>query len=273
MLPNPPQCAMADVLVLVAHPDIARSRVNRALAAQARLLPTDAVEVRDLYALYPDFVIDVDAEQAALAIARAPWSVLHPVQWYSMPALMKLWVDDVLEFRWAYGPGGARAGKGKCLWLVVSAGGGETSYQRGRQQPPSRSSSFLPAYRQTAELVGMQLPRAAGVLHGAHKAEAHARCTPTRTPSRSACSRLRGTSRAPDGVAALPAVGRRRTPDRHRRLRPAHYDRTATGLTLALTYLAAAVIFGAAGAPPRDWARSSATSAPASRSDPGACDS
>ena len=96
---------MADVLVLVAHPDIARSRINRALAAQARLLPSDAVEVRDLYALYPDYVIDIEAEQAALDRARfVVW--VHPVQWYSMPSLMKLWVDDVLAFRWAYGPGG-----------------------------------------------------------------------------------------------------------------------------------------------------------------------
>jgi len=80
---------MADVLVLLAHPDLARSRVNRALAAQARLLPSDMVEVRDIYALYPDYVVDVEAEQAALAAARTVvW--LHPIQWYSMPALMKL---------------------------------------------------------------------------------------------------------------------------------------------------------------------------------------
>ena len=145
---------MADVLVLVAHPDIARSRVNRALAAQARLLPSEAVEVRDIYALYPDYVIDIEAEQAALAGARTVvW--LHPVQWYSMPALMKLWVDEVLAFRWAYGPGG-RALAGKCLWLVVSTGGSETSYQEvGSNRHPF--ASFVPAYGQTAELVGMRV--------------------------------------------------------------------------------------------------------------------
>ncbi len=160
---------MADVLVLVAHPDIARSRVNRTLAAQARLLPSDAVEVRDLYALYPDYVIDIEAEQAALAQARTVvW--LHPVQWYSMPALMKLWVDDVLAFRWAYGPGG-RALAGKCLWLVVSTGGSETSYQDSGNNR-HRFASFLPAYQQTAELVGMRFLEPC-VFYGAHKAEAH----------------------------------------------------------------------------------------------------
>ncbi|MEP6504268.1 MAG: NAD(P)H-dependent oxidoreductase [Betaproteobacteria bacterium] len=161
---------MADVLVLVAHPDLARSRINRALLAQARLLPSDAVEVRDLYALYPDFVIDIEVEQAALARARAVvW--VHPVQWYSMPALMKLWVDEVLAFRWAYGPGG-HALVGKCLWLVVSSGGTEQSYGADGSNRHA-FESFLPAYRQTADLVGMRFlePR---VFYGAHKAEAHA---------------------------------------------------------------------------------------------------
>jgi len=161
---------MADVLVLVAHPDLARSRVNRALLAQARQLAPADVEVRDLYALYPDYVIDVEAEQAALARSRAVvW--VHPVQWYSMPALMKLWVDDVLAFGWAYGPGG-RALAGKCLWLVVSTGGTELSYA---SEGSNRQAfdSFLPAYRQTAQLVGMRFldPQ---VFYGAHKADAHA---------------------------------------------------------------------------------------------------
>jgi glutathione-regulated potassium-efflux system ancillary protein KefF len=160
---------MADVLVLVAHPDIARSRVNRALVAQARLLPSAEVEVRDLYALYPDYVIDIEAEQAALAAARTVvW--VHPVQWYSMPALMKLWMDEVLAFRWAYGPGG-RALVGKCLWLVVSTGGIEASYrQMGDEADPFQR--FLSPYRQTAEMVAMRFLDPL-VFHGAHRAEAH----------------------------------------------------------------------------------------------------
>ena len=160
---------MADVLVLVAHPDIARSRVNRALAAQARLLPSESVEVRDLYAIYPDYVIDIAAEQAALDRARfVVW--VHPVQWYSMPALMKLWVDDVLAFRWAYGPGG-RALRGKCLWLVASTGGVEASY-RDMGTGDQTFERFLPPYRQTAEMVGMRFLDPL-VFHGAHRAEPH----------------------------------------------------------------------------------------------------
>jgi glutathione-regulated potassium-efflux system ancillary protein KefF len=160
---------MADVLVLVAHPDIARSRVNRALAAQAHQLPPASVEVRDLYALYPDFDIDVAAEQAALAAARTV-VLVHPLQWYSMPALMKLWFDEVLAFRWAYGPGG-RALAGKCLWLVVSAGGSADSYRTSGSNGHA-FEQFLPAYRQTAELVGMRFLEPS-VFYGAHRAALH----------------------------------------------------------------------------------------------------
>jgi glutathione-regulated potassium-efflux system ancillary protein KefF len=152
-----------DILVLAAHPDLAQSRVNRALlhAAQER-----GVAVRDLYTLYPDYSIDLPAEQAALAAARlVVW--LHPIHWYGMPALMKLWIDEVFAFGWAYGPGG-RALYGKDLWLVTSTGGPQDSYRPDRYNRYF-FDAFLPPYDQTATLVGMRfLPPL--VLHGAHRA-------------------------------------------------------------------------------------------------------
>ena len=134
------------------------------------------VELRDLYALYPDYLIDVAAEQRALAQAQLlVW--LQPLHWYGMTPLLKLWVDEVFAFGWAYGPGG-RALFGKDLWLVTSTGGSEQAYS------PSGHNryffdAFMPPYEQTAALVGMRfLPPL--VLHGAHRAsdaaiEAHAR--------------------------------------------------------------------------------------------------
>jgi glutathione-regulated potassium-efflux system ancillary protein KefF len=84
-----------------------------------------------------------------------------------MPALMKLWVDDVLAFGWAYGPQGT-ALRGKDLWLVATTGGPQESYQ-----PTSYNryffDAFLPPYEQTAALCGMRfLPPL--LLHGAHRA-------------------------------------------------------------------------------------------------------
>jgi glutathione-regulated potassium-efflux system ancillary protein KefF len=156
---------MPEIVVLVAHPEMEQSRVNRALLAAARSLPDARAAVRDLYALYPDYLIDVAAEQALLAEARlVVWQ--HPIHWYSMPPLMKLWLDEVLAFGWAYGPGGT-ALAGKDLWLVASTGGPESSYR-----PDSYNryffDAFLPPYDQTAVLCGMRmLPPM--LLHGAHR--------------------------------------------------------------------------------------------------------
>ena len=168
-LPQPPNPAPPppNVLVLVAHPSLHRSQINRPLMEAAQRL--GHVRVRDLYALYPDYVIDVAAEQAALTAADlVVW--LHPLQWYSMPALMKLWLDEVLTHGWAYGhspDGQATQGlKDKDVWLVVSTGGSESAYH---PQGYNRHffDAFLPPYEQTAALCGMRfLPPL--VLHGAH---------------------------------------------------------------------------------------------------------
>ena len=156
---------MAEIVVLTAYPQMALSRVTRTLMRAAAGSTPALVDVRDLYALYPDCLIDVAAEQAALAAARlVVW--LHPVYWYSMPPLMKLWLDEVYSFGWAYGPGGY-ALSGKDLWLAASTGGAETAYC------PSGHNryffdDFLHPYEQTAALAGMRwLPPL--VLHGAHR--------------------------------------------------------------------------------------------------------
>ena len=91
------------ILILYAHPTHRRSKVNRRLIEAARTVPN--VLVHDLYETYPDFYIDVEYEQRMLADADLV-VFQHPIQWYSMPALLKEWVDLVLELGWAYGSGG-----------------------------------------------------------------------------------------------------------------------------------------------------------------------
>jgi glutathione-regulated potassium-efflux system ancillary protein KefF len=155
---------MSAIVVLAAHPNLEHSRVNRRLIEA--LSAAGSTDLRDLYALYPDYLIDVPAEQASLARARlVVW--LHPIHWYSMPPLMKLWVDEVLAFGWAYGPGGT-ALRGKDLWLVATTGGPQDSYQ-----PSSYNNhwfdDFLLPYRQTAALTGMRFLDPL-VFHGAHRA-------------------------------------------------------------------------------------------------------
>jgi glutathione-regulated potassium-efflux system ancillary protein KefF len=156
---------MPDILVLVSHPQQQHSSVNRSLLQAVQRSALARVESRDLYALYPDYLIDVAAEQDALASASlVVWQ--HPIHWYGMPPLMKLWLDEVFTFGWAYGPGGDRL-RGKDLWLVASTGGPAESY---RPEGYNRYffDAFLPPYEQTAALAGMRfLPPL--LLHGAHR--------------------------------------------------------------------------------------------------------
>ena len=161
-----PAVQSSGVYVLAAHPHWRDSRVNRRMLAAARAVP--GVEVNDLYGSYPDYAIDVEAEQARLAKASLV-VLMHPIQWYSMPALQKLWLDDVLAYGWAYGPGG-NALQGKDLWLVATTGSPEASYHP-QNYHRYFFDAFLPPYEQTAALCGMRfLPPL--VFHGARSAPA-----------------------------------------------------------------------------------------------------
>jgi glutathione-regulated potassium-efflux system ancillary protein KefF len=162
--PTAPTASSESIYLLAAHPNWRESRVNRRLRDAVRSLT--GVEICDLYERYPDYDVDVAAEQARLAAARlVVW--MHPIQWYSMPALQKLWLDEVLTYGWAYGVDGT-ALRGKDLWLVATTGGPESSYH-----PQSYNryffDAFLPPYEQTAALCGMRfLPPL--ILHGANTA-------------------------------------------------------------------------------------------------------
>jgi glutathione-regulated potassium-efflux system ancillary protein KefF len=152
------------IYLIAAHPRWRDSRVNLQLLKAAREVP--GAEVNDLYNSYPDYAIDVKTEQARLARADV-LVLLHPIQWYSMPALQKLWIDDVFSYGWAYGKGGSKL-EGKDLWLVATTGGPEKSYH-----PQSYNryffDAFLPPYEQTAALCGMRfLPPL--LFHGARSA-------------------------------------------------------------------------------------------------------
>ena len=73
---DPAPAACADILVIAAHPELEQSRVNRRLLQAARGAGerrAGRLDVRDLYALYPDYLIDV--ERRAGGARRAPgWS-------------------------------------------------------------------------------------------------------------------------------------------------------------------------------------------------------
>ena len=161
------------VLVLFAHPALEKSRVNHRLAAAIRTLP--GVTFHDLYEEYPDFGVDVRREQALL-MEHEVLVLQHPFFWYSVPPLLKQWIDLVLEHGWAYGSEGT-ALAGKRLLSVISTGGREDAYRPGGHNRFTMGELLAPI-EQTFVLCGMEyLPPM--VVHGAHgmttaEIEAHA---------------------------------------------------------------------------------------------------
>jgi glutathione-regulated potassium-efflux system ancillary protein KefF len=137
--------------LIYAHPYPRRSHANQVLFEAVRGL--DGVEARSLYDSYPDFAIDVEAEQAALAAATTiVWH--HPLYWYSVPPLLKLWFDQVLTHGWAYGPGGTALVGKRVLWVVTTGGGPDSYAPGGEHEHPFEV--FIPPIRQTARFCGME---------------------------------------------------------------------------------------------------------------------
>lgn len=153
---------MTSVLVLYAHPAPHKSRINRRLAAVAR--EVEGVTVRDLYELYPDFLIDVEEEQKLL-LEHDVIVLQHPFYWYSAPSLVKEYLDLVLTYGWAYGEGGT-ALQGKIMLHAISAGGPEEFYcVQGRNRFTIRQ--LLAPFDQTAFLCGLRF-LAPHVIHDAN---------------------------------------------------------------------------------------------------------
>lgn len=138
------------VLILFAHPALQKSHVNRRLAAAVRELP--GVTFHDLYEAYPDFNVDVDREQKTL-LEHDVIIFQHPFYWYSCPALLKEWMDLVLEFGFAYGPGGTQL-QGKTCLSAISTGGPEKAYARSGQNYFTIHELLAPI-EQTARLCRM----------------------------------------------------------------------------------------------------------------------
>ena len=139
------------ILVVFAHPYPNRSFANRALLDA--LADRPGVEVRSLYDRYPDFDIDAAAEREAMSRADVVvWQ--HPIYWYNVPALLKLWFEKVLTSGWAWGPGGDALRGKRCLWVVTTGGDGQDYLASGIHG--HAFEAFMPAVRQTAQFCGME---------------------------------------------------------------------------------------------------------------------
>ena len=154
---------MPKILVLFAHPVLEKSRVHKCLLRHIQSL--NGITIHDLYEHYPDFDIDVAEEQRLLLLHDIIiWQ--HPFYWYSTPAIIKQWMDLVLQHSWAYGSKGKML-TGKKIFNAISCGGRREAYQpNGYNRFTIRQ--LLGPLEQTARLCNMiYLPPFA--VHGTHR--------------------------------------------------------------------------------------------------------
>ena len=118
---------MNNVLIISGHTDLATSVANKTiLETLARRLPE--AEIVKLDELYPDFKINVEAEQQRLL--RADIIVLqYPLFWYSATSLLERWMEETFRHGFSHGSTGDKL-KGKKLVLSFTTGAPETMYGR-----------------------------------------------------------------------------------------------------------------------------------------------
>lgn len=146
---------MTKTLVLLFHPDLTRSKANAALAYAAAALP--GVEVINMLTVSRGgFNLFHDSASEAARLLAADRIVLQfPVQWYSIPPLMKAWQDAVLTrmFYAEYETEG-RYLEGKPVMIAATAGNTLEAYTPGGRNMFTMSDLFAPL-RATAHRCGL----------------------------------------------------------------------------------------------------------------------
>lgn len=138
---------MSNILIISGHPHLEQSLANRIIIETLEnTLGKNAVRRLDI--LYPDYQIDIAAEQEALLKADIIiWQ--FPYYWYSLPALMKKWLDDVFVYGFSHGSDTKLAGKKIIMSFTTGAPAVAYDYGQAMNYPVK---DFLPPLHQTAML-------------------------------------------------------------------------------------------------------------------------
>lgn len=143
---------MSKYLIVSGHPDLNDSVANKTILEElTKLLPEAEFDYLDKQ--YPDFNINVEAEQAKLENADVI-VLLFPVFWCSLPSLMSRWMEQTFRHGWSHGRTGDKL-KGKKLVVSLTTGAPEELYHRDAAMG-YEIEDFLPPLKATANLCQME---------------------------------------------------------------------------------------------------------------------
>ncbi|MBC3536050.1 NAD(P)H-dependent oxidoreductase [Megasphaera hominis] len=141
---------MAKILLIAGHPHPEQSLANATILEEIKKSDLD-ITIEDLAAKGWNF--DIPAEQAAVKAADV-LVFQFPFYWYSYPALLKKWVEEVLAHGFAYGSQGT-ALQGKDFIISFTAGAPFDTYKAGSTQNRP-VAEYLYNFQQLAEFTGMK---------------------------------------------------------------------------------------------------------------------
>ena len=115
---------MKKTLIVLAHPNMQESIVNKALIETIK--GENEITVHDLYATYATIEnMDIVQEQELL-LTHDRVIFQFPLYWFSSPAILKEWLE-VFAYGFAYGHEGTKL-VGKEAYIVISAGSPLSEY-------------------------------------------------------------------------------------------------------------------------------------------------
>ncbi len=162
---------MSNILLICGHPFPGKSLAGRTILEEF-LKNRPMAQVRMLRSLCTADGFDVAAEQKALV--NADVIVLQfPLYWYSVPAIMKKWFEDVLTYGFAFGSGGT-ALKAKKLIVSFTTGADASEYVDGGSMG-FPLAAFLPPILQTARLCNLDVLGTVWTTGASYIEEVHAR--------------------------------------------------------------------------------------------------
>lgn len=119
---------MSNALIVIGHPYWKDSVANRAILEELQKLRPQ-IKLSNLIELYPDFDIDIEAEQRKLIEAdTVVWQ--FPLMWYSCPSIMRRYLEGVLSYGFAYGSSGSKL-ENKRLIASITTGVKQSVYEGG----------------------------------------------------------------------------------------------------------------------------------------------
>lgn len=149
---------MKKILVVSGHTNLENSVANKAILEEfSKLFPNAEIDYLDQ--LYPDFKIDVAAEQKKLIDADII-ILQFPIFWYHMPSIMERWMEETFTHGFSHGRTGNKL-KGKKLIASFTTGAPKELYKKDGVMG-YEIDEFLPSIKATSKLTQMDF---VGYIH------------------------------------------------------------------------------------------------------------